>query len=285
VPVLAELRAGPFTLRGMSLGGVYTSIHVPELDCVFDVGIALRSASACGTLFLSHGHADHVGALTTFLGIRALHGKKSPLKVVMPAEIVDDLQAGLAAMAALQRWPLTIEPIGLRPGDTYPLRKDLIVRAVKTFHPVPSLGFLLCRQVDKLKRDFHDLPGPEIARRRAAGEDLFDRAERAELAYLTDTLISVIDHSPEVLAARTLILESTFLDDRKSREAARAGCHVHLDEIVERADAFALTSALALMHVSQLYQPGEVGPILDARLPPALRAKTHCFAPSGPWPG
>lgn len=285
MPVLAELRAGPVTLRGMSLGGVYTSIHVPELDCVFDVGIALRSASAVGTLFLSHGHADHVGALTTFLGIRALHGKRSPLKVVMPAEIVDDLLAGLTAMAALQRWPLAIEPIGLRPGDIYALRKDLIVRAVKTFHPVPSLGFLLCRRVDKLKRDFHDLPGPEIARRRAAGEDLFERAERAELAYLTDTLISVIDHSPEVLAARTLILESTFLDDRKSREAARAGCHVHLDEIVERADAFAPTSALALMHVSQLYQPGEVGPILDVRLPPELRAKTHVFAPSGPWPG
>ena len=88
-----------------------------------------------------------------------------------------------------------------------------------------------------------------------------------------------------MLAAPTPILESTFLDDRKSREAARAGCHVHLDEIVERADAFALTSALALMHVSQLYQPHEVGPILDARLPAELRAKTHVFAPSGPWPG
>lgn len=285
MPVLAELRAGPFTLRGMSLGGVYTSIHVPELDCVFDVGIALRSAAAVGTLFLSHGHADHVGALTTFLGIRALHGSKRPLRVIMPAEIVDDLQTALVAMAALQRWPLAIEAIGLRPGDAYPLRGDLIVRAVKTFHPVPSLGFTLCRRVDKLKRDFHDLPGSEIARRRAAGEDLFDRTERVELAYLTDTLISVVDHSPEVLAARTLILESTFLDDRKAREAARAGCHVHLDEIVERADAFAPTSALALMHVSQLYQPHEVGPILDARLPAELRAKTHVFAPSGPWPG
>ena len=285
MPVLAELRAGPFTLRGMSLGGVYTSIHVPELDCVFDVGIALRSAAAVGTLFLSHGHADHVGALTTFLGIRALHGSKRPLRVIMPAEIVDDLQTALVAMTALQRWPLAIEAIGLRPGDAYPLRGDLIVRAVKTFHPVPSLGFTLCRRVDKLKRDFHDLPGPEIARRRAAGEDLFDRTERVELAYLTDTLISVIDHSPEVLAARTLILESTFLDDRKSREAARAGCHVHLDEIVERAAAFAPTAALALMHVSQLYPPCEVGPILDVRLPPELRAKTHVFAPSGPWPG
>ena len=125
MPVLAELRAGPFTLRGMSLGGVYTSIHVPELDCGFDGGIALRSAAAVGTLFLSHGHADHVGALTTFLGIRALHGSKRPLRVIMPAEIVDDLQTALVAMTALQRWPLAIAAIGLRPGDAYPLRAVL----------------------------------------------------------------------------------------------------------------------------------------------------------------
>ena len=278
MPVLAELRAGPFTLRGMSLGGVYTSIHVPELDCVFDVGIALRSASACGTLFLSHGHADHVGALTTFLGIRALHGKKSPLKVVMPAEIVDDLQAGLAAMAALQRWPLTIEPIGLRPGDTYPLRKDLIVRAVKTFHPVPSLAYLLVRRVQKLRPGFGHLAGPEIGRRRLAGEDLFTTAEHVELAYATDTLVQAIDHAPELATAQVSIMESTFLDGRKSLETARAGCHVHLDELIARAPSIT-TPQLVLMHVSQLYRPDEIEGILDARLPAELRARTQVLLP------
>ena len=69
------------------------------------------------------------------------------------------------------------------------------------------------------------------------------------------------------------------------RDAARAGCHIHLDEIVERADAFAATPRLVLMHVSQLYQPDEVAPILDARLPPELRARTQAFVPPGPWPG
>jgi len=28
-----------------------------------------------------------------------------------------------------------------------------------------------------------------------------------------------------------------------------------------------------------------VVPILDARLPPELRAKTQAFVPPGPWPG
>ena len=281
--MFAELKAGPYSIRGLSLGGVYTSLHLPELDVVCDVGIALRSAAAVGTLLLSHGHADHVGALTTFLGIRALQGTRKPLRVIMPAEIEDTLVAGLAAMAALQRWPLDIEPIGLRAGDSYALRKDLTVRAVQTFHPVPSLGYLLVQRIPKLRAEFTGLPGPEIARRRLAGEDLFDVVERRELAYLTDTLISVVEHAPEVLDARVVILESTFLDERKSRATARAGCHVHLDEIIERADAFT-TPNLVLMHVSQIYAPHEVAPILDARLPPALRARTQVLLPAGPWP-
>lgn len=277
-----ELKAGPYTVRGLSLGGVYTSLHLPELDLLCDVGVALRSAAAVPTLLLSHGHADHVGALTTLLGIRALQGGRKPLRVIMPAEIVGELMTGLAAMAALQRWPLDIEPIGLRAGDRHELRKDLVVQAVQTFHPVPSLGFLLIQRVSKLRSEFTGLPGPEIARRRQAGEELVEVVERHELAYLTDTLISAVEHTPEVLDARVLILESTFLDDRKARAAARAGCHVHLDEIIERADAFT-TPNLVLMHISQLYQPHEVAPILAARLPPALHARTQVLLPPA-WP-
>lgn len=282
--LISERKAGPYSIRGVSLGGVYTSLHLPELDVLCDVGAPLRSAAAVGTLLLSHGHADHVGALTAFLGIRGLTGTKRPLRVVMPAEIEATLLAGLAAMSELQRFPLEIEPIGLRAGDTHDLRRDLTVRAVQTFHPVPSLGYLLVQRVPKLRAEFTGLPGNEIARRRHAGEDLFDTVERRELAYLTDTLISAVEHAPEVLDARVLVLESTFLDERKSRVTARAGCHVHLDEIIERAGDFT-TPNLLLMHISQLYRPDEVEPILDARLPPELRARTQVLLPNGPWPG
>ena len=116
-------------------------------------------------------------------------------------------------------------------------------------------------------------------------EIVTDQEDRLELAYATDTLISALDHAPELLRARTLIMECTFLDERKSLEAARAGCHIHLDEVVERADQFA-NEHVVLMHFSQIYRPDEIPGILDARLPPALRAKVIPFAPLGPhWPG
>jgi len=283
--VLTTVRAGGLTVRGVSVGGVYTSLHVPELDVLLDCGIALRSCAGAGTLVLSHGHADHAGALAALLGIRALHGQHTPMRVVMPAEIVDDVTHALDAMSALQRWPLEIEAIGLEPGGEAALRGGLRVRAVRTYHPVPSLGYVFFRRVKKLKPEHAGLPGPEIAARKRAGEDLFDEVEHLELGYVTDTLVQVLDREPDLARCKVLLVECTFLDDRKSIDAARAGCHVHLDELIERAAVLA-SPQVVLMHLSQLYKPGEVRGILARRLPPELTGRVHAFAPTeGPWPG
>ncbi|HSK00599.1 MAG TPA: MBL fold metallo-hydrolase [Kofleriaceae bacterium] len=283
--MLTTIAAGPYTIRGISVGGVYTSLAVPELGILFDAGASPRSNGAIDTILLSHGHVDHIGALPALLGIRALHGKSKPPRVVMPAEIVGDLGAALEALSKLQRWPLAIEAIGMAPGDELALRGDLRVRAVRTFHPVPSLAYVIVRRVSKLRPELLGLPGPEIAARRRAGEDVTAYDDRIELAYATDTLASALDHAPELLQARVLIVECTFLDERKSLADARAGCHIHLDEIIERADRFA-NEHIVLMHFSQIYRPDEVAGVLDARVPPALRARIIPFVPTATaWPG
>ncbi len=283
--MLTTVTAGPYTVRGISVGGVYTSIAVPELGLLFDAGASPRSSGAIDTILLSHGHADHVGALPALLGIRALHGKTRPPRVLMPAEIVADLTTALEALTKLQRYPLAIEAIGMAPGDVHELRGDLHIRAVRTFHPVPSLGYIIVRRVAKLRPDLIGLPGKDIAARRRAGEDVSEYSERLELAYVTDTLVSVLDHSPELLTTRVLIIECTFLDERKTIEGARAGCHIHLDELIERADKFE-NEHIVLMHVSQLYRPDEVAGILDKRVPQALRKRIIPFVPvDSNWPG
>jgi ribonuclease Z len=283
--VISAVKAGAYTVRGLSLGGVYTALHVPELDVAFDCGVALRSAAGVGTLCLSHAHADHIGALNALLGIRGLQGVKAPLRVVMPAEIMETLLTALRAMTELQRWPLDIQPVPVEPGDVVPLKGDFWVRAVKTFHPVPSLAYQVVRRVQKLKPEAAGMPGADIAARRRAGtaDELFEVVEHAELAYATDTLVQVFEHAPELLRSKVLVMETTFLDQRKSLESARAGCHIHLDEVIARAADF-VTPNLVLMHISQLYQPGEVAPILDARLPADLRARTQVLVPAEQWP-
>ena len=62
------------TIRGRSLGGIYTSVFVPEFGLMFDAGVALRENVGARGICLSHGHADHVGALPAFLGMRVFLG-------------------------------------------------------------------------------------------------------------------------------------------------------------------------------------------------------------------
>jgi ribonuclease Z len=283
--MLTNVRAGSLSVRGVSVGGIYTSLFVPELSALFDVGIPARSFAAADHLFLSHGHVDHVGALSSFLGIRALVGKQKPPRVYMPAAIVEPLQRALRDLALLQRYELAIDPVPMEPGDRVPMTGDLQVQCVRTYHGVPSLGYSLVRNIKKLRPEFAHLPGAEIGERRRRGDDIFDEIERRELSYCTDTLVQVLDNNPELYHSRVLILECTFLDERKSLEASRAGCHIHLDEILERAELFG-NEHLVLMHLSQLYKPNEVVGILDRRCPEDLRRRIVPFVPSrNRWPG
>jgi ribonuclease Z len=282
--MLTEVRAGGFTVSGVSVGGVYTSLLVPELNVVLDIGIAPRSFTGAPDLFLSHGHADHLGALVSLLGIRGLN-KAGPLRIFLPTEIAADVEAGVRLFTHVQGRGIPIEFVGLHPGDVAHVREDLWVRAVRTLHTVPSLGYVFFRRVQKLKADYLALPGQEIRRLREAGEPILEEVERHELGYATDTLIDVLDQEPVLSAARVLILECTFLDERKPRDECRQKCHIHLDEIVERADLLR-NERIVLMHFSQTYGPAEVHDILKRRLPDELRQRVVVFCPDkGPFPG
>jgi ribonuclease Z len=282
--MLTTVKAGPYTIVGVSIAGIHTSLYVRELGALFDVGIALRSLAGAEHVFLSHGHADHSGSLVTLLGIRGLLGMRPP-RIFMPTELVASTHEALALLSQHQRRRFELDACGMLPGDERSLRPDLSVRAFRTHHTGPSLGYQFFSRVQKLRSEYLSLPGSDIAERRKRGDDLFEVEERLELAYATDTLIRVLDTTPSLLETRVLILECSFLDARKPLATAHAGGHIHLDELLERADTFH-NEAIVLMHFSQMYSPLEVHRILERRCPPALRERVVVFAPQqGPWPG
>lgn len=283
--MMLQVQAGHYTVRGVSVGGVYTSLQVPQLGALFDVGIAPRSFAGIDNIFLSHGHADHVGALVSLLGVRGMM-RKGPPTLFAPAEIEEHLRDVLSTMSKIQRFDLEVKLVPMTPGDEHQLRNDLRVRAFRTHHPVPSLGYQFFSRVEKLKPEFKELPGAEIGKRRRAGEALFNVEERLELAYATDTLPRVLDTCPSLLKTRCLILECSFLDEKKAVADARAGCHIHLDELLPYADRLE-NEHLVLMHFSQIYSPAAVHQILKQRCPPALHERIVAFAPppGQPWPG
>lgn len=283
--MLTEVHASPYTLRGISVGGVYTSIQVPELGVLLDAGVPIRSFASTDRVFLSHGHPDHASALASLLGIRGLVGKSRPPQVFLPAEMLVDVEDALSALSRVHHTVMAINPVPMNPGDTYQLGRDLSVRAFRTHHNTPSLGYQFIRRVSKLRPEHQHLPGEEIGRLRREGADLFEEQEKLELAYATDTLSQVLDSAPFVLDSRVLVLECTFIDEHRTVAQARQYQHTHLDEIIERAEQFR-NEHLVLMHFSQAYSPAQVHETLARRLPPSLKERVRIFAPeSGRWFG
>jgi ribonuclease Z len=93
----------------------------------------------------------------------------------------------------------------------------------------------------------------------------------------------VLETNPSMLESKVLIMECTFYDERKSLADSRAGCHIHLDELLEAADLFR-NHHIVLMHTSQIYSPREAREILARRCPPALLERIVLFAPQrGAW--
>lgn len=278
--MITEVRAGPYTIRGISVGGVYTTLHIPELDVVLDAGLPLRSFATVGRFFLSHGHLDHVSGLAGLLNIRGLVGGKRAT-IYLPAEIEEPVRDLLRAHTALARAELDVELVPMRPGDERPIGNSVFVRAFQTHHPVPSLGYQFVRRVSKLRPEHHGKAPEEIARlRKQGGPGLFDEHERLELAYATDTLSRVLETEASLLESRVLVIECTFVDSTRSVEDARRKFHLHLDELVELAPRFN-NEALVLMHFGQGTSPERVREAVQRRLPPGLRERVVVFAPEG----
>lgn len=266
------------TIRGRSLGGIYTSVFVPEFGLMFDAGVALRENVGARGICLSHGHADHVGALPAFLGMRGLFGHHKPLSIYCPRAIEAELSEALKAFQILQTHDLNAVLVPMDAGDTVSIGPRLQLRAFKTYHPVPSLGYAVFESVKKLRPEFRGLPGEQIRALKQTDQPIFDVIERPYFAYATDTLPEVLKHEPWLLTVPELMIECTFLDERKTLRDARRGGHVHLDELLPYL-ATAQNRKIHLMHFSQLYQPDEIRARLLERLPEDVHSRVQPLLP------
>ena len=69
-----------------------------------------------------------------------------------------------------------------------------------------------------------------------------------------------------------MIMEVSFIDDRVSVESARKNGHIHLDEVIARADLFQ-NKAILFTHLSARYREQEAVQALEARLPDTLKER------------
>jgi ribonuclease Z len=268
---MERLTLNGLELRAHSVGGLETCHWLPRWKVAFDIGRCPLEVVDCRTLLFTHAHMDHLGGIAYHTATRALRRQLPPVYVV-PHHCKEDLTRLFEVWRALDRSDMEHTLVPLGPGEEHELANRLLARPFRSPHSAPCQGYGLWSRKEKLKNEFHGLDGRELAELRRAGTVLGDTVETPEFVFTGDTMIEVVEEQEVVRRARVLVLECTFVDQRVSVAEAREKGHVHLDEIVARAELFQ-NEAILLTHFSARYRAHEIRAALDAKLPPDLRAR------------
>jgi ribonuclease Z len=257
-------------IGGSSLGGIETHLVVPQLRLAVDVGRGPRELVRCEHIALTHTHVDHAAGLPYLVAMRSFF-RLSPPTIYAPEACIDDLRELIAGWNRLQRVDAEAQFVGMKPGDTVRIRKDIELSAFRTRHVVPSLGYTVTKRVDKLAPEFIGKEGHELRDLKAQGITITQSQRQPLLSVTGDTLVEVLDDTPDLMESAVVVLECTFLDDSKPYAAARQGGHIHLNDLMERTELLRCPR-LILSHFSQLHGWDEI-PALLAPLAEAIEGE------------
>src|SRR6516162_3633327 len=186
------------------------------------------------TWLVSHTHLDHVACLPVYVARRRMM-KMDPPVIYAPAYAIDDLR-----------------------------RLMLVVTAFATTHTIPSLGYVVWDRRNKLKEEYHGLPGERIRDLRQSGVAVTREVRMPLVAYTGDTSPAGLDGCPAVFQAKILITELSFVRPNHRREKIHKFGHIHLDDLIERADRFE-NEVIVCAHLSTRYTAPEVRRTVEAK--------------------
>ncbi len=266
-----ELRFGDLRIEGWSRAGDdnWFRVHPPGL--ALDVGRGAMQLAGAQDVFLSHGHLDHVMGLPFVLSQRS-HHRLVHTRVFCPAEIVEPLEAFIAAAERLENARFLYDLLPLVPGDRVEVGRGLHIEAFATCHVVPTLGYHLWRSRRHLAPAFIGHSREELISLRERGVDTAEVAEDLWLSYCADTGPAIFDREPRIFESKVLMCECTFVGE-EHRDKGERFKHLHLGDIARHADRFR-NEAIVLHHLSRRFKVEELRAEVDRRLP-ELSARIH----------
>ena len=277
-----HLKSIDMHLHGISLGGVCTSMQVPEAGLCIDCGVITHRNVRMPHLALTHGHVDHAGGLALLLGNRRLQ-RLGDLQIYMPEIMVEPMTRILHEWTNIQGHPFDFEIHNVREDLRFNLGRNLLLRPFKTTHGIPSFGYTLLRKKRKLLDEFHGLSGPEIAELKNQGVEITREEVEPLISFSGDTMFSAMAADPLVTKSKVIVTELTFVGDgggasppRSDKDHAHKGKHTHLDDLIENLDKLECQE-LVLMHLSRKHTVDEARSAILKALPPQWHKKVRFF--------
>ncbi|KAK9995999.1 hypothetical protein SO802_020685 [Lithocarpus litseifolius] len=265
-----------YPVKGLSIAGHETCIIFPSLNIAFDIGRCPHQAIQQDFLCISHAHMDHIGGLPMYVATRGLYRMKPPT-IIVPTCIKADVEQLFEVHRRMDQSELKHNLIGLDVGEEFYLRKDLKVRAFKTYHVIPSQGYVVYSVKQKLKQEYIGLPGNEIKNLKLSGVEITYTVTVPEIAFTGDTMSDFIvdQNNIDALRSRILVMECTFVDNSVQVEGARDYGHTHISEIIGHAERFE-NKAILLIHFSARHTAEEIQQAVSA-LPSPLAGRVFAL--------
>jgi ribonuclease Z len=230
----------------------------------FDVAQGLPFAYHMQHFLITHSHMDHAGGIPYIISQKGLSNQQNG-KFYMGEEMVRPMQKIMDGWHEMEGFEYVYDFISVEEGIEYDFHPGHFFKIFPTAHRVPSRGYQVYQRRKKLKGEYAELSQSEIIRLREEGKEVNTLVDTPILAFTGDTKIEFLDLAPEVKKSKILILECTYLDDRKTVESARKWGHIHLDELMPRLKELECEKIL-LTHLSSRYRRSDALKAFEQRI-------------------
>lgn len=247
-PQLGFLLIPPFRVQGISIAGEETAVQIPEMDVCFDIGRCPRQVLTSNHIALTHGHMDHAAGIAYYFSQRHFQGMGAGTVVCHP-KLAGPIHNVMKAWVELEGQVTPYNVVPLAPEQELMIKNNVYLRAFETVHSNGALGYCLIERRSKLRPELAELPQEKLLELKNRGEAITRTIEVPHIAFMGDTAWGAPFERPDVLAARILITECTFLEPGH-RDRAAIGKHLHLDDIV-RLLTVCQAEAVVLTHLSR----------------------------------
>lgn len=268
---LAYTKIDDIEIIGYSVAGEETVVAVPQLDVCFDIGKAPDQVISINNCLLTHGHMDHAAGLAYYLSHRNFCGQ-SPGTIVAPESMLEPIRQIIGAWGRLDGNPIPAKLVGVKPGDEYQVKPNLIARVFPTKHSRDSVGYSIIEKRKKIKPEYAKLTGPQIVELKKQGIAIDYPLELPIVTYLGDTQYVDFSQLDYIAKSKILITECTFYEDEHV-ERAMAGRHIHLNQFAEMLDKLQ-NEHIVIIHTTQRTAMRDIRKKLKAVLPTEIYQKT-----------
>ncbi|WP_437184973.1 MBL fold metallo-hydrolase [Planctomicrobium sp. SH668] len=263
------------TIEGYSRAAVQSYWRIPELKVGFDMGGSPWSFMGTQTFFITHAHLDHMAALPAYVARRRMMKMTAPT-IYVPAAVAVQVDRMLKSWNRLDRGRMLCEIVPAEAGAEYELSREHVVTTFQTTHTVPSLGYIVWERRRKLRPEYQNLTGDQIRDLRLSGIDVSAEVRIPLVCYTGDTSPAGLDACDATFEARILITEATFFRPEHRKEKIHKFGHIHLDDIIARAERFK-NELVILGHFSTRYHEEQIRKAVLKRLPEGLRERVELW--------